>query len=153
MITDANLLLAGQHKADGSIEPQTVTAAAVSSNAVDLRRPLDIGQGQPLFGRFQVHTAAAGGTSMEFQIIAADNDALTTGLQVLGTTGPLALAQLKAGARFACAINPQIASRAKRYLGARFVPQGTFTAGAYTADIGLEIQDGQKAMPSGYTVI
>ena len=39
------------------------------------------------------------------------------------------------------------------YLGARFVPQNTFTAGAYTADIGLEIQDSQKAMPSGYTVI
>ena len=39
MITDANLLLAGQHKADGSIEPQTVTAAAVSSNAVDLPLP------------------------------------------------------------------------------------------------------------------
>ena len=67
MITDANLLLAGQHKANGSIEPQTVTAAAVSSNTVDLRRPLDIGQGQPLFGRFQVHTAAAGGTSMELE--------------------------------------------------------------------------------------
>ena len=98
MITDANLLLAGQHKADGSIEPQTVTAAAVSSNAVDLRRPLDIGQGQPPVGRFQVHTAAAGGHQHGVPDHRRRHDALTTGVQVLGTTGPLVLAQLKAGA-------------------------------------------------------
>lgn len=153
MTQDAYLLLAGQHKADGSIAPQTVTAAAVSENAVDLRSAQDIGQGQPLFGRFQVHTGATGGTSMEFQIVAADNAALNSGLVVLGTTGAIPTAQLKAGARFACAISPQIASPGKRYLGARFVPTGSFSAGAYTADVGLEVQDGQKATPRGYTVI
>lgn len=153
MITDANLLLSGTLKADGSITPQTVTANAVSANTVDLRQATDIGQGQPLFGRFYVHTAAVGGTSLEMQIIAADNEALTAGVVVLGTTGAVPLAQLKAGARFACALSPQIASTGKRYMGARYVAQGTFSAGAYTADVGLEIQDGQKSTPRGYNVI
>lgn len=152
MITDAQTMLSGAHTAAGTITPQTVTAAAVSDNTIDLVKARDMGEGTDLYGRFQVETAAAGGTTMEFQIIAADDAALSSNIVVVGSTGAMPVASLKAGARFACKLSPQISSTGKRYLGARYVPTGTFTAGKYFADVGLEISD-QKAYPVGYSVI
>lgn len=155
MIIDAQMLLAGTHNADDTITPQTVTGAAavVSNNTADLRQARDLGEGQDLFGAFQVTTAPAGGTAMEFQVIQADDAALTTNVQVVGSTGAIPIAQLTAGKRVACNLGPRIGSVGQRYVGARFVPTGTMTAGAYTGALVLNIQDGQTFYPSGFTVI
>jgi hypothetical protein len=37
-------------------------------------------------------------------------------------------------------------------LGLRFTPTGTGTAGAILGDFGIDIQDGRKFYPSGFTV-
>jgi hypothetical protein len=125
----------------------------ISTNTVDLLQARDIGEGEDLYGRFEVVTAASGGTSVEFQIIAADAANLTGNVAVIGSTGAIPVASVAAGARFACELNPRIASKGQRYVGARYVFVGAVAAGAYLADIGIEVQDGQKAYPSGFAVI
>jgi hypothetical protein len=135
---------------------QTVTGtntSVTSSNTVDQLVATDIGEGNHLMGRFEVGTAFAGLTTLEMQIIAADDAALSSNVTVIGTTGAIALAALTAGARFVCEINPRIGSKGQRYLGARYVIVGAGSAGTITADIGLGIQDGQKFYPTGITVI
>ena len=157
MLQDARLLLSGSISAsDNSITGQTVTGtntSVLSTNTVDLSQVRDLGEGEDVFGRFQVATAASGGTSVEFQVIAADDAALTTNVTVIGSTGAIAVASVTAGARFACNTNPRIASKGQRYVGLRYVLVGAVSAGAYVGDIGAGIQDGQKFYPSGFAVL
>lgn len=154
MYADNFLLLSGSISGS-TVTGQTVTGSSsvLSANTVDLLQARDIGEGSDLFGRFQVLTAFAGLTALEMQIIAADDAALTTNVTVIGTTGAVAVASLVAGARFACDINLRLASKGQRYVGARYVPTGTGTAGAVFGDIGIDIQDGQKFYPAGFAVL
>lgn len=156
MMVDALLALSG------SITGNTVTGQAVfassasvlSTNTVDLGITRDIGEGSDyVFGRFEVTTAFAGGTSAEFQIITADDAALTTNVKVISTTGAIPVANLTAGARLVCDINPVIGTKGQRYIGGRTVNVGANTAGSIYADIGSEIQDGQKFYNSGFAVL
>lgn len=155
MITDALLALSG------SISGNTVTgqdvhasgATVVSTNTGDLGVARDIGEGSNLYGRFEVTTAGAGGTSVEMQVIAADNANLTGNVTVLGTTGPILTAALTAGARFACRVNPRLAGQGQHYIGLQYVNVGAMSAIGVYGDIGLEIQDGQKSYASGYAVL
>lgn len=153
----------------GSITGNTVTAQNVfsagtnvtSTNVIDLAsggvpsgQVRDIGEGSDFaFGRFEVFTAQVGGTSIECQIVTADDAAISTNVKVVATTGAIALAAFIVGARFACQINPVIGSKGQRYLAARYVSVGTSTAGAVYGDIGAEIQDGQKFYPNGFAVL
>ena len=155
MYVDNNLLLSGSISG-ATVTPQTVTGtntSVLSTNTVDLSQARDMGEGQGLFGRFQVSTAASGGTSVEFQVIAADDAALSSNVAVCGSTGAIAVASLTAGARFACGVNPRLASKGQRYMGLRYVLVGAVAAGAYVGDLGIEVQDGAKFYPSGYAVL
>lgn len=155
MITDALLALSGSITGN-TITGQDVHAtdtSVLSTNTVDLSIARDMGEGSPLYGRFEVTVAASGGTSTEMQIIAADDAALTTNVTVIGTTGAIAVASLTAGARFACRVNPRLASKGQRYLGARYVSVGAVTAVTVYGDIGAEIQDGAKFYGSGFAVL
>ena len=49
-------------------------------------------------------------------------------------------------------LNPEIAGKGQRYLGARYTIAGTFNAGKVTADIVETIGDGRKFSASGFTV-
>ena len=154
MIVDALLAVSG------SITGNTLTgqnvfatnANVTSTNTVDLLQNRDIGEGQDLYGRVEVTTAASGGTSIEFQYIVADDAALSTNVTVIGTTGAVAVAGMTAGARFACKLNPRLGSLSQRYLGMRAVNVGANTAGAVYADIGAEISD-LKVYASGFAVL
>lgn len=156
MIIDALLALAG------SITGNTVTGQAttgtgvtvVSTNTVDLGAGVrDMGEGQELFGRIEIVTPTTDGTSIEYQVIAADAAALTGNVKVLGTTGAIPIAQLIAGARFVCAINPRLASKGQRYLGLQYVTVGAVTTGSFYGDVGHEITDGAKFYPNGFAVL
>lgn len=143
MMVDALLCVAG------SITGNTVTGQAVNGNgttvvsgsSIDLGVARDVGEGKPLYARIQVTTSFAGGTSGEFQIITADDAALTTNVTVLGTTGAVAVASLAAGARLAAVVSPRLLSNARRYLGIQCVNVGNNTAGSVFADFGIELQD------------
>jgi len=153
---DNNLLLSGAISATGVISGQpvfSVGTSVLSTNTVDLGVARDIGEGSDVVGRFEYTVAAVGGTSIEMQVISASDAALTTGVTVLGSTGPIAVASLTLGARFACDINPVIGSKGQRYMGLRYISVGTTTAGSVFGDFGIEIQDGQKSYPSGFALL
>jgi hypothetical protein len=156
MYIDNNLLVSGSVSSAGVVAGQNIFSAGssvLSTNTIDLLQARDVGQGSDLFGRFEYTVAAVGGTSIEHQIIAADDAALTTNVTVIATTGAIPVASLTVGARFACDINPRLASKGQRYVGARYISVGTTTAGAVMGDLGIEIQDGQKFYPPGFSVL
>ena len=155
MMVDSALALSGSISGN-TVTGQTATGtdtSVLSTNTVDLSIARDIGEGGDLYGRFEVVTAASGGTSVEMQIIAADAANLTGNVTVIGTTGAIPVASVTAGARFACGLNPRLASKGQRYVGIRYVFVGAVSAGAYYGDLGLEIQDGQKFYGSGFAVL
>ena len=153
MIMDSLLTLSGSVSGN-TWTGQTVTgsSAVLSTNTVDLSQARDIGEGEKLFLRLAVGTAFTGLTALTCEVIIADDAALTSNVTVVGSTGAIPVAQLTAGARFACGINPRIGSVGKRYVGARYTPTGTGTAGTLIGEIGTDIQDGQTYYPSGFSV-
>jgi hypothetical protein len=144
----------------GSITGNTVSyqnvfatdTSVLSTDAIDLGVATDVGQGMPLYARFQIGTAFAGGTSAEFQVIASDAAAGTGNVTVIGSSGAIAVASLAAAARGAFRLNPRLASRGQRYLTGRVVSVGANSAGSVFMDIGIEIQDGLDFYASGFTV-
>jgi len=162
MYVDALLALSG------SITGNTVTgqntfasgASVLSTNTIDLAsggvpsgQVREIGAGNDLAkGRFEVTTAFTGGTSAEFQIITADDAALTTNVFVVGTTGAIPVASLTVGSRWECELNARIGSKGQRYIGGRTVNVGANTTGAIYADIGADIEDA-KYYPVGFAVL
>ncbi len=163
MYIDALLALSGSILGN-TITPQptfATGASVLSTNTIDLSsagipatQVRDLAEGGEFAqARIEVFTAFTGGTSAEFQIITADDAALTVNVFVIGTTGPLPVALLVAGSRFAARINPRLASKGQRYIGGRTVNIGANTAGAIYMDLGQEVQDGQKFYPVGFQVL
>ena len=144
MITDKNLRVSTD---------QAVTTTAVSSDTIDLSVARDIGEGHDLLMNFALTEAFAGGTSTNFEVIIADNAALSSNVVVVGASGAIATASLTLGTNIAVRINPQIGSLGKRYIGARYTVSGTNTAGKVTADIVETIRDGKKFYASGFSVV
>jgi hypothetical protein len=132
---------------------QAVTTTAVSTDTVDLSIARDMGEGEDLFMNFAMTEAFAGGTSTNFEVIIADNAALSSNVVVIGASGAIVTASLPLGTNVAVRLNPQIASLGKRYLGARYTVSGTNTAGKVTADIVTDVQDGKKFYASGFAVV
>jgi len=115
----------------------------------------DLGEGKELFFNFAITTAvASAATSVTFEIVAADNAALTTNLVVLASTGAVGYASLTAGANIVLPVPPKIGSTGKAYIGARYTTAGDNSAGAgkVTTDIVEAIQDGKKFYTSGFSV-
>jgi hypothetical protein len=144
MITDKNLRVSTD---------QAVTTTAVSTDTIDLSVARDIGEGKDLYMNFAVTEAFAGGTSTNFEVIIADNAALSSNVVVVGASGATVTADLTLGKNIAVRINPLIGSLGKRYIGARYTVSGTNTAGKVLADIVETIQDGKKFYASGFSVV
>lgn len=159
MYLDRNLIVSGSiggTAAAPSITGQTVTgnSAVVSTNTIDLLEASDIGEGDEfLRARANVTVAFTGLTALTIEAIQADDAALTSNVTVIGSSGAIPVASLTAGALFEINLNSRIASRGQRYLGLRYTPTGTGTAGAILGDFGIDIQDGRKFYPSGFTVL
>lgn len=155
MYLDNNLLV------HGSITGNTQTPAGIfassanitSANTIDLGVARDLGEGTeyPILHTI-IGAAVTGGTSVEIQAIVADDAALSSNVTVVGSSGAIPVASLTAGARFAVEVNPRIGSKSQRYLGARFVNVGANAAGTAMSFFGLDLQDGQKFYPSGFSV-
>jgi hypothetical protein len=134
-------------------DAQAVTTTAVSTDTVDLSVARDMGEGGDLYMNFAMTEAFAGGTSTNFEVIIADNAALSSNVVVIGASGAIVTADLTLGKNVAVRLNPQIASLGKRYLGARYTVSGTNSAGKVTADMVMDVQDGKKFYASGFTVV
>ena len=139
-------------------EDQVLTlnaTSAVSTNTIDLSQNRDIGEGEELFFNFAITTAvASAATSVTFEIIASDAADLGTPT-VLASTGAIGYASLTLGTNIALPIPPRVGSLGQRYIGARYTTAGNNSAGAgkVTTDVVMDIQDGKKFYPSGFTVV
>ena len=142
MITDSLLRVS---------EDQAITTTAFSTDTIDLGTARDIGEGTALYMNFCVTTALANGTSVKFEVVTSANANLSSPT-VVGSSDAVLTAALTEGKNVVVRINPDIAGKGKRYLGARYTVAGTFNAGKVTADVVETIGDGQKYYASGFTV-
>ncbi len=139
MLMDKNLLLA-----DGL----AITAAnTYETDSIDLEKanPRQIGDGEAVRVLIQATEAFAGGTSAQFQLVEATNDALTAGVTVLRETPAILTADLTLGAKFTLFVPP--AQLTKRYLGVRIISVGTFTTGEIDAGIVWDEQQADAGWP------
>ena len=115
-------------------EDQAVTSTAVSTDTIDLGVARDMGEGTPLYMNFAVTTAMTGGTSIKFEVItsAAANLGSPT---VIGSSDAILTAALTLGKNIVVRLNPDIAGKGQRYLGARYTVSGTYNGGKITADV------------------
>lgn len=137
MILDAFTLLSGQVSATtGALTGQLVTNnSTLSTNTIDLG-PLaiggnqvgDTGAGEPLDVTFSILVAPTTATDVTFQLVQADDAALSSGLQVIGSAGPFTIAQLPAGTVVPLKWDRTAPLAPKRYVGARYVSTGSTVA-------------------------
>ena len=132
-------------------EDQAVTSTAVSTNTVDLGVARDMGEGTTLYMNFALTEAFANGTSVTFEVITSASANLGTPT-VIGSSNAIVTSALTLGKNIVVTLNPDIAGKGQRYLGARYTVAGTFNAGKVTADVVETIGDGQKYYASGFTV-
>ena len=133
-------------------EDQAITTTAVSTDTIDLGTARDIGEGTALYMNFAVTTALANGTSVKFEVITSANANLSSPT-VIGSSDVILTAALTEGKNIVVRLNPEIAGKGQRFLGARYTVAGTFNAGKVTADVVETIGDGRKFYASGFTVV
>ena len=133
-------------------EDQALTTTAVSTDTIDLVVARDMGEGTPLYMNFAVTTAMTGGTSIKFEVITSANANLSSPT-VIGSSDAITTANLTLGKNVVVRLNPEIAGKGARYLGARYTVSGTYNGGKITADIVETIGDGRKYYASGFTVV
>jgi hypothetical protein len=158
MILDNLLVVSGTIPATGVATGQAALPVSgtpvVSTDTIDLSVARDIGEGADLFMNFTCVAAYNTLTSLTFEIIGATNAALSSGVTVIGSSGPVPLASLTANAQFSVRFNPQLLSTGQRYIGARYTTVGsTPTTGSVCAYVVMDIQDGRKFYASGFSVI
>tara|TARA_R100001443_G_C3219791_1_gene145640 strand:- start:24 stop:455 length:432 start_codon:yes stop_codon:yes gene_type:complete len=132
-------------------EDQALTTTAFSTDTIDLSVARDMGEGTALYMNFAVTTALANGTSVKFEVVSSANANLSSPT-VIGSSDAVLTAALTVGKNVVVRINPDIAGKGQRYLGARYTIAGTFNAGKVTADVVETIGDGRKFYASGFTV-
>lgn len=161
MIIDAFTIFSGALSAAGVLSGQAIVASpTVSTNSYDTgprsvgsNQPVDLGNGHPLLVSISVLVAPTVATSVEFQLIQADDAALTTNVEVLQSSGAIAIASLPIKALVELAFTgANLPSR--RYVGVRYVVVGTATsAGTYAAVVVPDRQDVKNTLyKSGFAI-
>lgn len=127
MITDAQLLF--------SSVQDIVSGTTISTNVYDTsplatgNLGIDFGSGQPLYGFIHLNEAAAGATSVDFQVVSDSTADLATSPTIHWTSGVIAIASLTADRVFKFMLMPGSAGQTyERYIGFRYVVVGTLTA-------------------------
>lgn len=148
MIIDNNAIFSG------SIVGSTVTGQALttgtitSTNVYDLQVARDIMKGLNLVIPIEVTTTFVGGTSIQAQLVEADDAGITTNVTVLSTTGPTPTANLAAGSRFVLEGGRVDPFPNRRFLAVQYVIVGTYTGGAVFA--ALTPNEGISDVPENY---
>ena len=130
-------------------EDQAVTVTAISTDVYDQGvNGGNLGAGQPLMFEALVTDDFAGATSVEVQLVGADNAALTSNPVIIESSGAVALADLTAGYRFAGTANLH---EAKQFIGFKYVVVGPATGGTVTSFINLDV-NAYTSYAAGYDV-
>lgn len=162
MILDAAMLLSGSVSAANVLTGQAVNGAGsiLSANTIDIAPLLlggnqagDQGAGQHIHVEFSVLTAPTVGTTVQFQIIQADDAALTSNVQVINQTDAIPIASLPAGAVVPLGWDPAAPYSPKRYVGARYVNVGAIATFSVSAAVVKDVQAVKNMYyKSGYSV-
>lgn len=161
-VIDNFLLLSGSYSG-ATVTGQNVFASGasvVSTNSIDTRggtvtgQNVDLGAGAPLYLNVTVTTAFAGGTSAAFEIISADDAALTTNVTPLASSGAIAIASLGAGKKVSVPMGNVDPRTIRRYIGYRCTNVGANSAGAVVANLSPFLGDrsSQQSYQNGFTV-
>jgi hypothetical protein len=162
-LQDSRLLVAGTISAvNNAISGQAVAATnatVLSAYSIDLDSKSnggvgqDVGEGTPLYLKWTVQTAPTGGTSIQFNVLAAGSaDLSTTTPTVLASSAAIAVASLTAGSWGYVQVPPQIGSTGLEYLGASFTCAGAIAGAVIVAEYVLNIDDPKKFYASGFQV-
>lgn len=162
MILDSLTFLAGGLPASGGLTGQAVNGAGVflGTNTLDLA-PLtlggnqlgDTGTGEPLNIAVTVMTAPTVGTSVKFQLIQADDAALSVNVQVLSSSDDIPIASLPVGTLIPLAVNRVGAYPPKRFVGLRFINVGAIATASYIGGFIKDVQTVKGMLfKTGYTV-
>lgn len=162
MITDALLVLSGSISAAGVVTGQAANGAGniLGTNTVDLaplaiggNQAADTGAGQDQRIEFSILTAPTVGTSVTFQLIQADDAALTINVQVLTSTDAFPIASLPLGTIVPLHWNRAAPNPPRRYFGVRYVNAGAIATFSVFAGVVANIQDVKNMYyKSGYLI-
>jgi len=150
MILDNFAFLHGTVSAAGVLAGAAANGAGnvLSTNTMDLG-PLtiggnqvgDVGAGEALEISISVTSQPTVGTNVQFQLIQADDAALTTNVQVINQTDAFTIAQLPVGTVIPLHYDRAAPFAPKRYIGVRFVNTGAIATAAYVAAVVKNVQD------------
>ena len=164
MILDNFAFLSGAVSAAGVLTGQLLTAnSTLSTNTMDMG-PLtlggnqagDIGAGEPLALEFSVLVAPTAVTAVQFQLIQADDAALTSNVQVINQTDAIPIGSLVAGTLVPLHYDRAAPYAPKRYIGVRYVATGgtTLASMSVVAAIVKGMQDVKNIFyKSGFAVL
>ncbi|MBC7818068.1 MAG: hypothetical protein IAG10_14355 [Planctomycetaceae bacterium] len=142
MFSEAQAVDSGVTFATGNqLSTNTIDLGAVGSQANGGTPIYDIGRGDSIRVMARVVTAftSGGSATMVFQLVQADNAALSSNLEVLAATNAIAVASLVAGYKAILGFVPQGVT--KRYIGMRYVvATANMTAGAVTSGLVIDTQ-------------
>lgn len=163
MILDNLLVLCGSISAAGVVTGQAMNGAGnvLSVNTVDLaplaigvNQPGDTGAGEALEVLFSVLTAPTVGTNVQFQLIQADDAALSVNVQVINQTDAFTIATLPVGTIIPLHWDRSAPYAPKRYFGARVVNTGAIATLTVFAAVMKSVQDLKNLnYKSGYAVL
>jgi len=151
-IYDGLTILCGAISSAGAITGQACNGAGnvISTNTMDLgslaiggNQISAVGQGKSITVDFHVRTAPTVGTTCKYQLIQADDAALTSGVQVLASTDDIPIANLPIGRHVYLSVPAVSHFLPKRYVGARIVNVGVIATHTVFACL---VQDGQSQL-------
>ena len=165
MIFDALTILSGAISAAGGITGQAANGAGniLGTNTLDMAGsggvnggifPTDAGAGEPIDISISVLSAPTVGTSVQFQLIQADDAALTVNVQVLSQSDAFPIASLPTGAVVYLHADQAAPYVAKRYIGLRYVNTGAIATASYFGSVVKNAQSPRTAglVKSGFAI-
>lgn len=166
MIMDQNIIFAGSIGANGAPAGQLVTATGTtaSTNVLDLA-PLaghqvpDMGMGEDVDIVVNIlQTLTSGGAAtVQFQLVDADDAALSVNVNVISDSAVFGFAELVAGSQVVLEWARKSPRKARRYVGINIIigtAALTNATGQFFAGLVKDVQDvSNRYFNSGYTVI
>lgn len=123
-------------------DAQAITAAAGSTNTIDLSAVRDIGSGRQLFLVVTIDVAFTDGSSDSTLSVAIEGDSTTTITPDATDTVLTIPALAAAGAVYVAALSPTLASLQFQYIRLKYTPNnGNLTTGSVTAFLALDVQN------------
>ena len=138
MYIDSNLVVSGTRSTTGTWTGQTVESTELSTYSIDLAATKDLSKGKQLYFVVMITTAFSTCDTVNFQVVTADNAALTSNLVVQMETGALARTSLTINrAPIVIPIGSALGTE-DQYLGLRYTVAGSADTGVVIAFVAFD---------------